>query len=387
MAQETGTKPTTKKSPKKLARKGKKRGPNRQSLTLGGEKRMQKATKRKMSRMVNRDKGRAGIRAVKKTKAERVMMEPPVSVLFVDNTKNGTLQKRLQEEEKRLGGMTNYRVRVVESAGMALSRLLPSTNPWGPGDCGREDCALCGQQDEVRQDCRKRNILYQSQCQVCKVDMDKDDKQEVVVNKGLYLGESSRSMYERAKEHVRDREGREEDSHQVKHWLVDHADLAAPPQFKFKILASFSDPLTRQIAEAVRIEEAGEGILNSKSEFSRCRVPRLKLDMEGWQRLQTEKVKPPEVEVGHEEEDLIRIESGAKNKEKKRPGDEMEDGKAPKKKKRKTKFPRLEGWGEGCPDDDPPPQGTVHITVQCADSTVRSTHNVQKEQDQRTRSS
>ena len=97
-------------------------------------------------------------------------------------------------------------------------------------------------------------------------------------------------MFERAKEHRRDRDSREDDSHQVKHWLIDHGDLASPPQFKFKILASFQDPLTRQIAESVRIEGAGEGILNSKSEYSRCRVPRLRLDMEGWRRLKKEQV-------------------------------------------------------------------------------------------------
>ena len=53
---------------------------------------------------------------------------------------------------------------------------------------------------------------------------------------------------------MRDRNTREEDSHQVKHWLIEHRDLASHPRFKFKILASFQDPLTRQIAESVRIE-------------------------------------------------------------------------------------------------------------------------------------
>ena len=48
---------------------------------------------------------------------------------FIDSTKNGILARRLQEEERRLGGMTSYRIRIAESAGMALSRLLPSTNP------------------------------------------------------------------------------------------------------------------------------------------------------------------------------------------------------------------------------------------------------------------
>jgi hypothetical protein len=90
-------------SPKRMARKGKKRGPGRIKLTLGGEKRVEKAEKRKMKRMINIEKGKAGIKMTKKTKAEQVLMEPPVSVLFVDNTMNGTLAKRLQEEEKRLG--------------------------------------------------------------------------------------------------------------------------------------------------------------------------------------------------------------------------------------------------------------------------------------------
>ena len=337
------TNKTARKSPKKLARKCKKRGPDRRTLTLGGEKRVEKAEKRRMKRMVNKEKGKAGIKVAKKTNAERVMMDPPVSVLFVDNTKNGTLAKRLQEEEKRLGGITSYRVRVVESAGMALSRLLPSTNPWGPGDCGREDCAICSQGDETQQDCRRRNILYQSQCQVCSVKLDKEDDREEQA-RGLYIGESSRSMFERAKEHVRDRDGREEDSHQVKHWLIDHGDLASPPPFKFKILASFQDPLTRQIAESVRIEGAGEGILNSRSEYSRCRVPRLRLDMEGWKRLQKEQVPGKEcmTTINEVEEGLGIIEDDIRRQASKRGAEEKVE-----KRTKKRKFPRLEGWGEG----------------------------------------
>ena len=46
-----------------------------------------------------------------------------------EGTKGGVLAKRLQEADARLGSMTSYRVRVVESAGTAMSRLLPSTNP------------------------------------------------------------------------------------------------------------------------------------------------------------------------------------------------------------------------------------------------------------------
>ena len=89
-------------------------------------------------------------------------------------------------------------------------------------------------------------------------------------------------MYERAKEHQHDRETQAEDSHQMKHWILDHPDLNTPPKFKFKIIQSFMDPLSRQLAEAVRIEKGGLEILNSKSEFSRCRIPRLVINLEEW---------------------------------------------------------------------------------------------------------
>ena len=83
------------------------------------------------------------------------------------------------------------------------------------------------------------------------------------------MGESSRSLYERYKEHQKDREYGEDDSHQVKHWVLDHPEMSSPQKFKFTIVASFQDPLTRQIAESVRIKRGVENILNSRSEYSR----------------------------------------------------------------------------------------------------------------------
>ena len=72
---------------------------------------------------------------------------------------------------------------------------------------------------------------------------------------GISVGESSRSLYELSKEHEKDRNDEQEDSHQMKHWVLDHPELEAHPRFKFKIVSSFSDPLTSQISEAVRIEQ------------------------------------------------------------------------------------------------------------------------------------
>ena len=116
----------------------------------------------------------------------------------------------------------------------ALSMLLPSTNPWGTQFCMRLDCVTCHQGDERLLDCRKQNILYESECTLCKED-NKAGKEKargsLKVGKGIYVGESSRSIYERAKEHQADRNKNSEESHQIKHWLTSHEELMAPPKF------------------------------------------------------------------------------------------------------------------------------------------------------------
>ena len=127
--------------------------------------------------------------------------------------------------------------------------------------------------------CEKRNILYENRCTICNKADQKDGK-FLKDGKGIYVGESSRSMYERAKDHEADRQALSEDSHQVKHWLTEHQELLAPPKFKFKIIQTFQDPLSRQLAEAVRIDLRGEGVLNSKAEYNRCKVPRFTINTE-----------------------------------------------------------------------------------------------------------
>ena len=104
-------------------------------MTLGGKKRQEKSHMRKMKRKVNIGRGKSEISAKKKEKGMNVQNEAPISVLIVDNTAGGLLAKKLQAEEGRLGKMTRYRVRIAESAGLPLARLLPSTDPWGNRDC------------------------------------------------------------------------------------------------------------------------------------------------------------------------------------------------------------------------------------------------------------
>ena len=52
--------------------------------------------------------------------------------------------------------------------------------------------------------------------------------------RGVYVGESGRSIYERAGEHWADKHKLSEDSHMIKHLADSHGELQEPPQFKFK---------------------------------------------------------------------------------------------------------------------------------------------------------
>ena len=123
-------------------------------MSLGGRKKLEKATGKKERRRVNRQLGRAGISkdslkpvGRKKPITKKQEQVPTLSVLFVEQKQGGALAKQLYQAELELGQKTGFRVRVVENAGTALKRVFSSTNPLGSKDCGRPDCIICNQGD------------------------------------------------------------------------------------------------------------------------------------------------------------------------------------------------------------------------------------------------
>ena len=111
------------------------------------------------------------------------------------------------------------------------------------------------------------------------------------------------------------------------------------------MISSFTDPMTRQLSEAVRIELRGPEILNSKSEYTRCRVPRLRVDLEGWKLNQNrEGSKQDEAQLNEEAESSLQEEGNKKRKK-----DQEEEGGKISTTLRKSKRRKLEplvGWGE-----------------------------------------
>ena len=91
----------------------------------------------------------------------------------------------------------------------------------------------------------------------------------------LYVGETSRSVQERAAEHWGAARKEQEKSHIHKHQRLEHP--GEKPSFIFKVVSSHKTALSRQIKEAVIIRRRGGAgsILNSKGEYNQCHIPRL----------------------------------------------------------------------------------------------------------------
>ena len=91
----------------------------------------------------------------------------------------------------------------------------------------------------------------------------------------VYVGESSRSAFERALEHQESYRSMSEDSHMWRH-AEEHHEGRLDVEYKFVVIRVFQKALMRQLSEAVRIRSRGEeNIINEKGVYNRCAVPEL----------------------------------------------------------------------------------------------------------------
>ena len=207
-----------------------------------------------------------------------------VSVLFVENTKDNILAKMMREVVERIQGIMGYRVKVVERGGTPLKMMFPLTQIGEGKECGREDCVTCTQESrgEKLPPCKKRSVLYENICLKCNPGVgEKNHKlNPPEYPPSVYVGESSRSLYERGLEHWKGFKNEAEDSHIFKHHTLHHGGEGTPA-FHLRPIKFTNTALSRQLSEAVRIERVGEErLLNSKAEYNRCKVSRLTLGEE-----------------------------------------------------------------------------------------------------------
>ena len=229
--------------------------------------------------------GGLGLGGVKTTPVEQD--SEPRSVLFVEQTPGGELAKRLREQIKTLQPIMGFNIKVVERAGSSLRSRFPLTNLWEGVKCPRVACVPCTQEGvEQLATCVKRNVLYENICLLCNPGAGaKGELKELKAGvPSVYIGESHRSLSERIGEHweqYRKGGAEAEHNHIHKHMRLHHEELPVEQaKFAIKPVRYFTSALKRQVAEAVRIRRRGEGaVLNSKSEYNRCELPRLTVDL------------------------------------------------------------------------------------------------------------
>ena len=204
------------------------------------------------------------------------------TVLFVEFSQGGSLQKCMRGVLDRLTGMLGFKVRVTERGGTTLGSLLSNKNLWAGNPCGRRECRTCMQEGEKKEPCTKRNVVYESECGVCNPAgsrklADREGLAEKRDIPSLYVGETARSIMERAGEHWADGLAGKEESHMADHQAMAHE--GEQPQFNFSVIKQCTSSLERQVREAVRIQMRGL-VLNRKGTFNRCKLTRLVVDTE-----------------------------------------------------------------------------------------------------------
>ena len=183
----------------------------------------------------------------------------------------------LRAEEQKLTEITGYKIKIVERSGDQIRRILCKQNPFEGAPCGRDYCMVC--KPGGKGDCRVRNVTYQTTCDICKKRNEEAGVEDTEENVSKYVGETNRSAAERCREVLNDLKEQREDSHMYKHMTNEHPDT--PVTFTMKVIKKHKSALERQVHESVLIEMKQEegNILNSKSGYNRCLIPRLSIMM------------------------------------------------------------------------------------------------------------
>ena len=132
--------------------------------------------------------------------------------------------------------------------------------------------------------CTRKSLVYENVCAICNSGAGaKEELKDVNPNiPSIYVGGTSRTIQERAMEHWASAKGSsnksKEGSHMRTHMEQQHG--GGEPAFIMRVVEFHRTALSRQTGEAVRIlRRGGAGsILNSRGEFNRCYIPRLRVE-------------------------------------------------------------------------------------------------------------
>ena len=128
-------------------------------------------------------------------------------------TPGSQLQRKLQLLDDQFCKLhRTKRWKFVEKVGKKVKDVLGKANPWAGAKCHRADCWPCKEEGQGMEICQAESVVYKLSCKEC-------EKDEIAVE---YIGESSRSMYQRTVEHQEGLRTRNKDSTLWQHCLEAH---------------------------------------------------------------------------------------------------------------------------------------------------------------------
>ena len=167
-------------------------------------------------------------------------------------------------EHEIVDGMT---FKILEKGGTRVKNILQTSNPLATPGCSDKQCLACKAERGKGGNCRRSNINYAVGCQLCPQD-----------KKSVYLGETSRNLYTRCREHDDKFRNQSEDSFMQKHQTSKHP--GQPGMFSAKVTGTYNDCLTRQVAEGVFIRRCEYEVLNAKTEWHQPALWRIRSEVE-----------------------------------------------------------------------------------------------------------
>ena len=190
------------------------------------------------------------------------------STIFIPQSEGSNSFKNIVETERKVSQKVNWSVKVIEQPGIPLLHSFTSKFPIEKG-CPRGDrCCLC---ENNGIGCTMKSVVYSAVCKLCCPEG--GTVNENVKFNATYIGETSRPWRERIIEHKENASKWKPCSFILEHWMRVHSTDTQMPEFRFKIVESYKDPLRRQLSEALHILDTGG--LNKRMEFNANFICRL----------------------------------------------------------------------------------------------------------------
>ena len=217
-----------------------------------------------------------GLEDKKKRKAKRWLGGDYKSYIFVPHTPGSELRKLMQtkEEEMRPGGREKFHIKIIESAGNPLERMLVNVDPFEGNKCEDANCVV-SKNPNNKINCRKNNVGYKIVCKLCLLAVEPESTE--------YDGETGKNMHCRCKEHVSKYNSKQvhikQESTFIKHLINKHEEIDINTEkfenvYDVKVVKAYRKVMTRLVDEGTRIAGQQGESLNSKSEWHQPRIIR-----------------------------------------------------------------------------------------------------------------